>query len=70
MRAAKGEDIVDELHSMLAKWLLNHIANEDRDYADSVKQMVGPAAAHHDVVTAKAEARSGLISGLLGRFFR
>ena len=29
MRAAKGEDIADELHSMLAKWLINHIASED-----------------------------------------
>ncbi len=27
MRAAKGEDVVDELHLMLAKWLINHIAN-------------------------------------------
>ncbi|WP_295005011.1 bacteriohemerythrin [uncultured Dechloromonas sp.] len=70
MRAAKGEDIADELHSMLAKWLLNHIANEDRDYADSVKQMVGPEAAHHEVAVPKAEARAGFISGLLGRFFR
>ena len=41
LRSARGEDIVVELHSMLSKWLLNHIANEDRDYADAVKVMLG-----------------------------
>jgi hemerythrin len=70
MRAAKGEDIADELHSMLAKWLLNHIANEDRDYSDTVKNMVGTEAAHHENNAAMPAARSGFISGLLGRFFR
>ena len=70
MRAAKGEDIADELHSMLAKWLINHIASEDRDYSDTVKSMVGAEAAHHEVATQKPEARPGFISGLLGRFFR
>lgn len=70
MRAAKGEDIADELHSMLAKWLLNHIANEDRDYSDTVKNMVGSEAAHHDGNVAMPAARSGFIAGLLGRFFR
>lgn len=70
MRAAKGEDIADELHSMLAKWLLNHIASEDRDYSSTVKNMVGAEAAHHDDDISKPAARSGFISGLLGRFFR
>jgi len=70
MRAAKGEDIADELHSMLAKWLLNHIANEDRDYSDTVKNMVGTEAAHHETNAAIPAARTGFISGLLGRFFR
>ena len=66
MRAAKGEDIADELHSMLAKWLINHIASEDRDYSDTVKSMVGAEAAHHEVATQKPEARPGFIPGLLG----
>lgn len=71
MRAAKGEDIADELHSMLAKWLLNHIANEDRDYSDTVKNMVGAEAAHHEGhVAVMPTARSGFMAGLLGRFFR
>lgn len=71
IRAAKGEDIVDELHSMLSKWLVNHIANEDRDYADAVKQMTGvdhniPA----PVATIQKQPSQGFLSGLLGRFFR
>ena len=70
IRAAKGEEIADELHSMLSKWLLNHIANEDRDYAEAVKQMVGatPATAAPAVIT--QQPSPGFISGLLGRFFR
>ena len=70
IRAAKGEEIADELHSMLSKWLLNHIANEDRDYAEAVKQMVGatPATAATAVIT--QQPSPGFISGLLGRFFR
>ena len=69
MRSVLGEDIADELHSMLSKWLLNHISNEDRDYADTVKVMMGdPAGAA--AVPEEKQASRGFISGLLGRFFR
>lgn len=65
VRAAKGEDIARELHGMLTKWLINHIASEDHDYASIVLKSMAQ----------KAEApgtseKSGFISGLLGRFFR
>ena len=69
MRAAKGEEIADELHSMLTKWLLNHIANEDRDYAVVVKEMVGEPKGDPAAKDAKPVSQ-GFISGLLGRFFR
>ena len=36
-RYEAGEDVLEELHSMLVNWLLNHIQNEDRDYAESVR---------------------------------
>ncbi len=36
-RYEAGEDIVDELLSTLQKWLLNHIRNEDGDYAPIVR---------------------------------
>lgn len=70
MRAAKGEDIVDELHSMLSKWLVNHISNEDRDYADAVKQMTGVDHGPASVATIEKQPSPGFLSGLLGRFFR
>jgi hemerythrin len=70
MRAAKGEEIADELHSMLSKWLLNHIANEDRDYSASVKQMLAAGVTETNTAVAVVQPAQGLISGLLSRFFR
>jgi hemerythrin len=69
MRAAKGEDIADELHSVLTKWLLNHIANEDRDYAEAVKQMVGEGNTAAKAAIEK-QARPGFFGGIFGRLFR
>jgi hemerythrin len=64
VRAAKGENIASELHSMLSTWLLNHIAHEDRDYAAAVKTMsqAEETAQPARVVQAKRV-------GLLRRFF-
>jgi len=70
MRSAKGEDIADELHSMLTKWLLNHIANEDRDYAEAVKQMTGVDHQSTAPNAVEKQPSPGFLSGLLGRFFR
>lgn len=70
MRAAKGEEIADELHSMLSKWLLNHIANEDRDYAQAVQQMVGGSPQAAVAAAVMQPPSQGFLSGLLGRFFR
>ena len=71
IRAAKGEDIVDELHAMLSKWLLNHIANEDRDYAASVRRLMAEGEPAAPVAAeAPRKVSPGIISGLLGRFFR
>ncbi|MER2512778.1 MAG: bacteriohemerythrin [Nitrosomonas ureae] len=69
MRAAKGEDIADELHSMLAKWLLNHIANEDRDYAKLILEEGGNEPQTNQPVPL-GHARPSGIAGLLKRFFR
>lgn len=33
-----GEDIVDDYRGMLSRWLFNHIRNDDKAYADSVKR--------------------------------
>ena len=36
-RFEAGEDVANELHGMLSRWLFNHIRNEDRGYVDTVK---------------------------------
>ncbi|MDW8322928.1 MAG: bacteriohemerythrin [Burkholderiales bacterium] len=69
MRAAKGEDIAEELQHTLTRWLMNHIANEDHNYAEAVKRMV--ARKQQAAVTTPAAATSkGLFASLLKRFFR
>jgi len=32
-----GEDVADELHGMLSRWLFNHIRHEDHGYVDAAK---------------------------------
>ncbi len=53
-----GEEITDELLTMLQKWLVNHIRNEDGDYKEvvlaSMRQM---------------KRKPGWLSRTLGRFF-
>jgi hemerythrin len=48
-RMEKGEDIAQELLDTLARWLLNHIRNEDKDYAKwlSESEDRNPHAAHN-----------------------
>jgi hemerythrin len=64
VRAAKGEDVAEEMHSMLSTWLLNHIAHEDRDYAPAVKRMTDADEQARAPAAVKAKQRS-----LLQRFF-
>ena len=37
MRFEAGEDITAELHGMLARWLFNHIRNDDKSYSRHVR---------------------------------
>ena len=37
MRFQAGEDISDELRTMLSRWLFNHIRGDDQAYAEQVK---------------------------------
>ena len=44
-RFKSGEDIAQELHNVLARWLITHIQTEDRHYVGAVKEkMVGVVA--------------------------
>lgn len=69
LRAAKGEDVVDELHLMLSKWLINHIANEDRDYAKIVLRMLSQQGQAGALVPPEEKAHGGFLGGLLRKFF-
>ena len=58
-RFKSGEDIAQDLHNVLARWLITHIQTEDRHYVGAVKEkMVG--------VVADPNRRKGLLE----RFFR
>ncbi|MBS1159057.1 MAG: hypothetical protein H6R15_1476 [Proteobacteria bacterium] len=41
-RITQGEDISEELHAMLARWLVNHIRCDDADYVSAVKANMQP----------------------------
>lgn len=61
-RVELGDDVADELHGMLSRWLINHIKRDDADYVSAVK------ATMVDVIKAKevkAETR-----GWFSRFFK
>ena len=40
-RLKMGEDITDELLTVLKAWLINHIKSDDNDYADIVRKNLG-----------------------------
>jgi len=53
------EDIVDELHDVLKRWLFNHIRNDDKAFAPIVIKKLK-----------LNKSRQSWLSGLLKRFFR
>jgi hemerythrin len=58
-RFDNGEDISENLHSLLTTWLLNHIKHDDADYVQSVKEYLHQ---QHDYV----ERKKGFFSRLFG----
>ncbi len=57
-----GDDIGEELHQMLVRWLINHIKRDDADYVSAVKaNMIG-------VIKAKEEKQES--KGWFARFFK
>ena len=51
-----GEDVADELHGMLSRWLFNHIRNEDHGYIDSAKAYLRMTAGGQDAEREKLKA--------------
>lgn len=59
-RWASGEDIADELYSVLSRWLFNHIRNDDRAFAPAVIKRMKEL----------DKSNSGWLGQLLKRFFK
>jgi hemerythrin len=59
-RWTTGEDIVDELYDVLHRWLFNHIQNDDRAFAPSVRKRMKEL----------DRANSGWIGRMVRRFFK
>jgi hemerythrin len=57
-RFRAGEDVAAELQDMLARWLVNHIKDEDGDYAETVRYSMG-----------RLRGQGGWLSRALKRFF-
>jgi hemerythrin len=58
-RFDSGEDVADELHGLLYRWLFNHILNDDAAYVTSVKASL----------TGQKGDKSGFLKRSLKRFF-
>ncbi|MDR2219109.1 MAG: bacteriohemerythrin [Methylobacillus sp.] len=56
-----GEDVTDEFHGMLSRWLFNHIRNEDHGYINAVKL--------YQRVTSGVGAETTKRKGFLARLF-
>ena len=61
-RAAAGDNVAPELLSMLKIWLVNHIKEDDADYAESVKKMLG-------LEGAEGKVAGGWLGVALKKFF-
>ena len=59
-RFKMGEDITEELLTVLKAWLINHIRSDDNDYADIVRKNLGDMNARHG---------EGWLSKSVKRFF-
>ena len=61
-RVDLGDDVADELHGMLSRWLVNHIKRDDADYVAAVKTNMVEIIKEKEV---KEEAK-----GWFSRFFK
>ncbi len=61
-RFRNGDEILDELQSLLTRWLFSHIKHDDASYVDAIK----PRVESH----VEENPRGGWLSRSLSRFFR
>ena len=57
-----GENVADELHSLLSRWLFNHILNDDAAYVSAVKSSM--------YALGTDQRQRGWLSRSLKKFFR
>lgn len=62
LRFQAGEDVTEELRTMLSRWLFNHIRGDDKAYASQVKQHLNQFARDHQ--------QGSWLGRTLKRFFR
>lgn len=60
-RFAAGEDVADELHALLCRWLFNHIRSDDAAYVGAVKSKM--------LRLVQEKHEGGWLARSLGRFF-
>ena len=65
-RMELGDDIAEELHGMLARWLVNHIKRDDADYVSAVLAKTAATAPVAPVVEEKKES-GGWLRKLFGK---
>ena len=58
-----GDDVAEELHATLARWLVNHIKRDDADYVESVRASMAPGAR----ARAEENKKTGWFRRLFGR---
>lgn len=58
-----GDEVAEELHATLARWLVNHIKRDDADYVESVRASMAPGAR----ARAEENKKPGWFRRLFGR---
>jgi len=56
-RFDQGEDVAEELHALLSRWLFNHIRNDDRSYIDAAKTFLRMSTGWQTAQRAKMETQ-------------
>lgn len=62
LRFQNGEDIADELHGLLSRWLVNHIRNDDAAYGPAIKASMN--------MTVNDRSEGGWLARSLKKFFK
>ncbi|MDR2872610.1 MAG: bacteriohemerythrin [Xanthomonadaceae bacterium] len=63
LRFQAGEDVTEELKSMLSRWLFNHIRGDDKAYAETIKRHL------HITDSGSAPKKGGFFARLKQLFF-